>query len=163
MKLYELMLLNDDWNGNTTLNINIDAITISVDCVDLAEGGLVYCGKCITCFEVESFNCYDVYLKGVKKIMKEFKIVNGTRFEVMKQIEIERRATRHTLIYCYDRPSEIKQEIFECWENFVRNNFKEFWNFGIESYNGFMFTLGWTTPEGEYYVTKTRQEFYPYK
>ena len=67
MRLYELMLLNDDWNGNTILNINIDAITISVDCADLAEGGLVYCGKSITCFEVESFNRYDVFLKGGQK------------------------------------------------------------------------------------------------
>ena len=95
--------------------------------------------------------------------MKEFKVINGKKFDVMKPIEIETRRTRHTLKHCYDRPSEIKHEIFEDWERFVINNFDEFWNFGIESYNGFMFTLGWTTPEGEYYVTKTRQEFYPYK
>lgn len=95
--------------------------------------------------------------------MKEFKNINGIKFEVMKPIELERRSPRHTLTHCYVRPSEIKREIFENWERFVRNNFEEFWNFGIESYNVFMFTLGWTTPDGEYYVTKTRQEFYPYK
>lgn len=95
--------------------------------------------------------------------MKEFKTVNCVKFEIKKSIDTERRSTRHTLKACYERPSEIKQEIFKDWENFVRNNFDEYWNFGIESYNGFMFTLGWTTPEGEYYVTKTRQEFYPYK
>lgn len=95
--------------------------------------------------------------------MKKYKEVNGKRFEIKKSIDRERRLPRHTLKACYARPSEIKQEIFEDWERFVINNFDEFWNFGIESYNGFMFTLGWTTPEGEFYVTKTRQEFYPYK
>lgn len=66
MKLYELMKLNDDWDGNTILNINVDATTISIDCIDLAENGLVYWGRPITCLEVESFNRYDVYLKGVR-------------------------------------------------------------------------------------------------
>lgn len=94
---------------------------------------------------------------------KEFKKVNDVTFEIMKPIETIRRSSRHTLTYCYDHPSEIKREIFEDWERFVRNNFEVFWNFGIETYNVFMFTLGWTTPDGEYYVTKTRKEFYPYK
>ena len=95
--------------------------------------------------------------------MKTFKIINGVKFEVMKPIETERRSPRHALSYCYERPSHIKRQIFEDWEIFVRNNFDRFWNYGIESYNICMFTLGWTTPDGEYYVTKTRQEFYPYK
>lgn len=95
--------------------------------------------------------------------MKEFKVVNGVKFEVKKSIEYPLTSIRKRLDTCYQKPSEIKQEIFEYWEKFVRDNFDEFRNFGIESYNGFMFTLGWTTPEGEYYVTKTRQEFYPYK
>lgn len=97
--------------------------------------------------------------------MKEFKIVNGVRFEIMKPLEGESRRirTRHDLSSCYDRPSDAKKRIFEYWESFVINNFKYFCDFGIESYNGFMFTLGWTAIDGEYYVTKTRQEFYPYK
>lgn len=95
--------------------------------------------------------------------MKKYIEIDGMLFEVMKPIDNERRSARHTLKACYDRPSERKQGIFESWENFVRDNFDEFWNFGVESYNCFMFTLGWSTRDGEYYVTKTRQEFYPYK
>lgn len=96
--------------------------------------------------------------------MKEFKEVNGKLFEIMKPIEkLTTFRFRRRLDTCYDRPSEIKQEIFKYWEDFVRDNFGEFWGFGVESYNGFMFTLGWNTSDGQYYVTKTRQEFYPYK
>lgn len=95
--------------------------------------------------------------------MKKYIEIDGMLFQIMKSIDSERRSSRHTLKECYDCSSEIKQKIFEDWERFVINNFDDFWNFGIESYNGFMFTLGWTTPKGEYYVTKTRQEFYPYK
>lgn len=44
--------------------------------------------------------------------MKEFKIVNGVRFEIMKPLEGESRRirTRHDLSSCYDRPSETKKE-----------------------------------------------------
>lgn len=95
--------------------------------------------------------------------MKEIRIVNNVKFEIMKPISTGRRSPRYTLKECYARPSEIKLEIFEDWKRYVYNSFEHVWNFGIESYNGFMFTLGWNTPDGQYYVTKTRQEFYPYK
>ncbi len=95
--------------------------------------------------------------------MKQFKEVNGMYFEVMKPIESPRQRTRKDLHECYDKPSEIKQRIFWEWRHFCINAFEDLDNFGIESYNGFMFTLGWNTSDGQYYVTKTRQEFYPYK
>lgn len=70
---------------------------------------------------------------------------------------------RRDLHDCYKTPSDIKDRIFWEWWHYVLASFENFSNFGIESYNCMMFTLGWTTLEGEYYVTKTRQEFYPYK
>lgn len=95
--------------------------------------------------------------------MKEFKVVNGKKFEIMKPIEKPTLKDRRDLHDCYEKPSTAKERIFWEWRHYVSASFKVFSNFGIESYNGFMFTLGWSTPEGEYYVTKTRQEFYPYK
>lgn len=66
------------------------------------------------------------------------------------------------LYECYDRPSNTKREIFNDWWAWSkRNNVKDF---GIYTYNGFMFTLtGRIEIEGqEYaiYITKTRQELY---
>lgn len=95
--------------------------------------------------------------------MKEYKYINGKKFEIMKAINKPTFRFRSRLDSCYDRPSDVKKEIYEDWEYYVRHSFDDFCDFGIESYNVFMFTLGWSTPEGEYYVTKTRQEFYPYK
>ena len=95
--------------------------------------------------------------------MKEFKTVNGVRFEIKKPIENPRMSIRKRLDTCYQKPSEVKQEIYDLWLRFVISSFDDVDNFGIESYNCMMFTLGWNTLEGQYYVTKTRQEFYPYK
>ena len=95
--------------------------------------------------------------------MKKFKEVNGRKFDVMGSIDKPTFMFRKELYDCYDRPSRAKQSIFWAWKQYCLDSFKDFYNFGIESYNVSMFTLGWTTPEGEYYVTKTRQEFYPYK
>lgn len=96
--------------------------------------------------------------------MKKYTEVNGRIFEVKKSIEkTDRTRERKDLHECYKRPSDIKDRIFWEWKHYVLASFENVSNFGIESYNGFMFTLGWTTPDGEWYVTKTRQEFYPYK
>ena len=95
--------------------------------------------------------------------MKKYKEVNGRKFEVMKPIDNPRMSYRKVLSDCYDRPSETKESIYWDWEHFCVNAFDDLDNFGIVSYNIFMFTLGWNTSEGQYYVTKTRQEFYPYK
>ena len=37
MKLYELLLMNDSWDGMTILNIHLDSITLNLHCIDLAE------------------------------------------------------------------------------------------------------------------------------
>ena len=95
--------------------------------------------------------------------MKEFKTVNGVKFEIKKAIENPRMSIRKRLDTCYEKPSEAKKEIYEWWLRFAISSFDELDNFGIESYNCMMFTLGWNTSKGQYYVTKTRQEFYPYK
>lgn len=95
--------------------------------------------------------------------MKKFMEVNGRIFEVKKPIEKPSFRIRRDLHDCYKTPSDIKDRIFWEWKHYVLASFENVSNFGIESYNCMMFTLGWTTPEGEYYVTKTRQEFYPYK
>lgn len=95
--------------------------------------------------------------------MKKYIEINSMIFEIMKPIEKPTFKFRKDLHDCYDRPSYIKDRIFWEWKHYVSASFKDFSGFGIESYNCFMFTLGWNTPQGEYYVTKTRQEFYPYK
>lgn len=95
--------------------------------------------------------------------MKEFKIVNGKKFEIMKPIDKPTLRFRSRLDSCYDRPSPAKLAIYEDWEYYVRHSFDDFCNFGVESYNTYMFTLGWSTPDGEYHVTKIHKEFYPYK
>ena len=95
--------------------------------------------------------------------MKKYTEVNGMIFEVKKPIEKPTFRLRKDLHECYDKPSYIKDIIFGEWKHYVYTSFNDFSNFGIESYNLFVFTLGWTTPDGEWYVTKTRQEFYPYK
>lgn len=95
--------------------------------------------------------------------MKKFMEVNGMIFEVKKPIPYKRFSDRKSLDECYKRPSKTKQAIYYYWLQWVLDSFSAFGNFGVESYNIHMFTLGWNTPEGEYYVTKTRQEFYPYK
>ena len=37
MKLYELLLMYDSWDGMTILNIHLDGITLNLHCIDLAE------------------------------------------------------------------------------------------------------------------------------
>ena len=66
------------------------------------------------------------------------------------------------LLDCYNIPSTAKQEIYKSWWYWAKqNNVKDF---GIDTYNGFMFTLtGRIEIDGqEYaiYITKTRQELY---
>ena len=95
--------------------------------------------------------------------MKEFKIVNGKKFEIMKPIEKSINVSRKGLFDCYKKPSFAKKCIYREWERFCFIHFDDITNFGIESYNCMIFTLGWNTSDGQYYVTKTRQEFYPYK
>lgn len=94
--------------------------------------------------------------------MKKFMEVNGIIFEVKKPITRKTDCDRKLLGECYKHPSRAKQAIYYYWVQWVLDSFSEFCNFGIESYNIHMFTLGWNTTEGEYCVTKTRQEFYPY-
>ena len=94
--------------------------------------------------------------------MKKFIECNGLYFEVKKPIEKITSVSRKSLYECYKKPSTAKESIYRYWRDYVFNTFSYVENFGIESYNDQMFTLGWTTPEGEFYVTKTRQEFYPY-
>lgn len=92
-----------------------------------------------------------------------YKMINDQFFKIMKPIEKPINVYRKGLLDCYKKPSFAKKCIYRAWERFCFKYFDDVKNFGIESYNGFMFTLGWSTLEGEYYVTKTRQEFYPYK
>ncbi|MDY5727330.1 MAG: hypothetical protein SPK49_01775 [Erysipelotrichaceae bacterium] len=99
--------------------------------------------------------------------MKKFIECGEMYFEVKKPIEKATTTTRLTsrmwLYDCYKNPSKAKESIYRYWRDYVFNTFENVTNFGVESYNNHMFTLGWTTPQGEFYVTKTRQEFYPYK
>lgn len=94
--------------------------------------------------------------------MKKFIECNGLYFEVKKPIEKPTSITRKFLYECYKKPSKAKESIYRYWSDYVFNTFNHIENFGVESYNCHMFTLGWATPDGEFYVTKTRQEFYPY-
>ena len=94
--------------------------------------------------------------------MKKFIECNDMYFEVKKPIEKPTSVVRKALYECYKKPATEKESMYRCWRDYVFNTFSHVENFGIESYNGNTFTLGWTTPEGEFYVTKTRQEFYPY-
>ena len=94
--------------------------------------------------------------------MKKYIECNEMYFEVKKPIEKPTSVARKHLYECYKNPSVAKESIYRYWRDYVFNTFSYVENFGIESYNIHMFTLGWTTPEGEFYVTKTRQEFYPY-
>ena len=94
--------------------------------------------------------------------MKKFIECNDVCFEVKNPIEKPTSITRKALYECYKKPSTAKESIYRYWRDYVFNTFDYVENFGVESYNVHMFTLGWTTPEGEFYVTKTRQEFYPY-
>lgn len=55
--------------------------------------------------------------------MKEFKIVNGKKFEIMKAIDKPTFRFRSRLDSCYDRPSPAKQAIYEDWEYYVRHSF----------------------------------------
>ena len=95
--------------------------------------------------------------------MKEFVEFNGVIFEVKKPIDILTVKPRKSLYQCYKEPSRAKESIYRYWSDYVFNTFDYVENFGIESYNVNMFTLGWTTTSGVFYITKTRHEFYPYK
>ena len=94
--------------------------------------------------------------------MKKFIECNDMYFEVKKTIEKPKSVTRKVLYEWYKKPSTAKESIYRYWRDYVFNTFSYVENFGIETYNCQMFTLGWNTPQGEFYVTKTRQEFYPY-
>lgn len=65
MKLYELLLTNDSWDGMTILNIHLDSITFNLHCIDLAEKNISVFGKQLMCYEVDFFDRYSVTLKGL--------------------------------------------------------------------------------------------------
>lgn len=65
MKLYELLLMNDSWDGMTILNIHLDSITLNLHCIDLAEKNISILGKSLMCYEVDFFNNFSVTLKGL--------------------------------------------------------------------------------------------------
>ena len=95
--------------------------------------------------------------------MKKFVEFNGVVFEVKNPIDILMVRQRKALYECYKNPSRVRESVYLYWRDYVFNTFKYVENFGIESYNEQMFTLGWTTTSGAFYITKTRHEFYPYK
>ena len=70
----------------------------------------------------------------------------------------------YDLYQCYDRPSERKKGIFEDWKKWAYENGVK--GFGIATYNDHMFTLRGNITidgvEGLIWITKTRQEFYPF-
>lgn len=97
--------------------------------------------------------------------MKDTIILHNEIFTVMKPIKPQDFYGR-TLLSCYEKPSIYKQGIYNEWVEWSKHlNIK---NFGISSYNGFIFTLGGIIHDyfrdihGFIYITKTRQEFYPF-
>lgn len=91
--------------------------------------------------------------------------INGENFKIMKPISSFSLYTGQfkDITECYNRPSQIKQAIFDDWVQWSCE--AECEEFGIVGYNGFMFTLGGLIVlSGKMYyiyITKTRQEIYP--
>lgn len=63
---------------------------------------------------------------------------------------------------CYDRPSITKANIYTYWKNILSANCDDVIYYGIDSYNGWMFTLHSLIKIDNklcyVYITKTRQE-----
>lgn len=92
--------------------------------------------------------------------------INGETF-VVKDFTGEVSFVPEKALYnCYEKPSYRKQNIYNYWDKW----FKECHSpcYGIRSYNCMMFTLSGIIHfddlalHGIVYITKTRQEFYPF-
>lgn len=96
----------------------------------------------------------------MKKVME----INGENFTIMKSISSFsfHYNTFKDIYSCYEKPSEIKLSIYKDWEKWF--NELNCYDFGIISYNGWMFTCGGIIKiDGQMYyiyITKTRQEIY---
>ena len=67
-----------------------------------------------------------------------------------------------TIYECYERPSSTKVDIYNYWRNLLLNNCDDVLYYGVDSYNGFMFTLHAIVKINDrlcyVYITKTRNE-----
>lgn len=91
--------------------------------------------------------------------------INGEYFKIMKPISSFSFCwnTFKDIYSCYQKPSEIKLSIYKDWEEWF--NELNCYDYGIISYNGFMFTCGaiinYDGQKYYIYIAKTRQEIYP--
>lgn len=83
--------------------------------------------------------------------------LNNVDFELGKPINGQPSINTRSIWDCYDKPSKIKEEIYEEWRNwFVRDC--DSYLFGVCSYNGHFFTINGliTVNEKTYYLVITR-------
>lgn len=108
----------------------------------------------------------------------EYVTINGETFREFHFKKEDYNGSEHYqhLLYCYDRPSKIKRNIYAYWENYFYGNrdiWEHIWSTGVKSFNCMMFTFGasvelgkWYNPDepiqAKIYITKTRQEIYIY-
>lgn len=81
--------------------------------------------------------------------MTKYTEINGEQFEVIRSKKTDdffhwhiSHEIAHTLEECYSRPSDAKRAIFEEWREWAVDSWPVVYQFGITSYNTFMFTLG---------------------
>ena len=80
--------------------------------------------------------------------MSKITVLNDETFETIKSkktmnyINYLDNHLHKDLYDCYERPSNIKQEIYNYWMNWCYEMFPNVSMFGITSYNTFCFTLG---------------------
>ena len=81
--------------------------------------------------------------------MTKYTEINGEYFEIIhskKTIDFVKWHTTHerarTLEECYARPSDTKRAIFKKWNEWAADTWPVVYQFGITSYNSFLFTLG---------------------
>lgn len=92
--------------------------------------------------------------------------IYGETFTVKHAISKLQYVSCLTLENCYQTPSIYKRRIWEYWFTWFVN--QRNYMFGVRSYNGFMFTIEGIVHDnkndihGLVYITKTRQEFYPF-
>ena len=104
--------------------------------------------------------------------MTKYMTINGVKFELIKTPKTKDliahwRYAGRTLNDCYEKPSQIKREIYDEWlEWYYGADYVQ--AFGVASYNGFNFTIGALLigenmagfPIGYIQITKTHNRIY---
>lgn len=93
-------------------------------------------------------------------------IINGKVFKIMDFIEEKFALNTYNLDECYAKPSIRKSNIYCNWMLWALSSNVHY--MGISTYNAHMFTMRGIIHIDDYsihgivYITKTRQEFYPF-